>query len=157
MKKHLKKQLCLSKMSCLYISWETKDIKLTDNETVTLPALTRQKAPKHLYENYLVFCNDKDTDAAGESFPSISRGMFYEILTKITNGGEKMLTAVDYVTGVLVNDQVTLLQRIVDDLVSIDMKPVLSNYIAIMRTAIRFPCIIRGRGGWYTWNCLWTY
>ena len=54
--------------------------------------------------------------------------MFYEILSKITNGGEKILTAVDYVTGVLVNDQGTLLQRIVDDLVSIDMKPVLSNY-----------------------------
>ena len=63
--------------------------------------------------------------------------MFYEILTKITNGGEKMLTAVDYVTGVLVNDQVTLLQRIVDDLVSIDMKPVLSNYIAIMCTFLK--------------------
>ena len=119
------------------ISWGTKDIKLTDNETVTLPALTRQKAPKHLYDNYLAFCNDKDTGAAGKSFPSISRGMFYEILTKITNGGEKMLTAVDYVTGVLVNDQVTLLQRIVDDLVSIDMKPVLSNCIAIMRTFLK--------------------
>ena len=35
------------------------------------------------------------------------------------------------------NDQVTLLQRIVDDLVSIDMKPVLSNCIAIMRTFLK--------------------
>ena len=68
---------------------------VTDNETVTLPALTQQKAPKHLYDNYLAFCNDKDTDAAGESFLSISHGMFYEILTKITSGGEKMLTAVE--------------------------------------------------------------
>ena len=57
--------------------------------------------------------------------------MFFEILIKITSGGEKMLTAVDYVTG---NDQV---QRIVDDLVSIDTKPVLSNYIAIMRTFLK--------------------
>ena len=127
----------LSKDNVVPISWGTNYIKLTDNETVTLPVLIRQKAPKHLYDNYLAFCNDKDTDAAGESFPSISRGMYYEILTKITNGGEEMLTAVDYVTGVLVNDQVTLLQRIVDDLVSIDMKPVLSNYIAIMRTFLK--------------------
>ena len=37
---------------------------------------------------------------------------------------KEILTAVDYMTEVLVNDQVTLLQRIVDDLVSIDMKPV---------------------------------
>ena len=94
----------LSKDNVVPISWGTKDIKLTDNETVTLPALTRQKTPKHLYDNYLAFCNNKDTDAAGESFPSISRGIFYEILSKVTSGGEKMLTAVDYVTGVLVND-----------------------------------------------------
>ena len=42
----------LSKDNVVPISWGTKDIKLTDNETVTLPALTRQKTPKHLYDNY---------------------------------------------------------------------------------------------------------
>ena len=69
----------LAKDNVVPISWGTKDIKLTDNETVTLPALTRQKAPKHLYDNYLAFCNDKDTDAAGESFPSILVACFTRI------------------------------------------------------------------------------
>ena len=31
-----------SKDDVLPISWETKDIKLTDNETITLPALTHK-------------------------------------------------------------------------------------------------------------------
>ena len=68
---------------------------------------------------------------------SIPRARFYEILRNITAGGEKMLCAVDYVTGVLVNDQVTLLQRIVDDIVGAEKKPVLTNYITIMRIFLK--------------------
>ena len=99
----------LSKDDVMPLSWGTKAIKLTDNEKITLPALTLQNTPKHLYDNlYLAFCIDKDTDAAGESFPSISCGMIYEIRRKIRSGGEKILTAVDYVTGVIGNDQVPL-------------------------------------------------
>lgn len=46
----------------------------------------------------------------------ISRGSFYSIVSAITCGGEKLMTAVDCVTGVLVNDPVSRLQKIVDDL-----------------------------------------
>lgn len=43
-----------------------------------------------------------------------------------------MLAAVDYVTGSLVNDQATLLQHIIDDLLGADMIPVMTNYIEIV-------------------------
>ena len=43
-------------------------------------------------------CSERGTNsAAGDSHLSISRGKFYEI--NITAGGEKILCAVDYVTG----------------------------------------------------------
>ena len=58
-----------------------------------------------MYENYMALCSERGTNsAAGDSLLSISRGKFYEILRNITAGGEKILCAVDYVTGVLVND-----------------------------------------------------
>ena len=44
-----------------------------------------------------------------------------------------MLAAVvHYVTGSLVNDQATLLQHIIDDLLGADMIPVMTNYIEIV-------------------------
>ena len=112
----------------LFIPPITKQIKL--EETVILPSLTRRNSPKHMYENYMALCSERGTNsAAGDLCQSISPGKFYEILGKITAGEEKMLCAVDYVSGVLVNDQITLLQRTVDDIVDAEKKPMLTNNI----------------------------
>ena len=87
-----------------------------------------------MYENCMALCSERGTNSAGgDSCQSISRGKFYEILGKITAGGEKIqLCAVDYVSGGFVNDQITLLQRIVDDIVDAEKRPMLTNYITIM-------------------------
>ena len=128
----------LSKDNVTPISWGTKQIKLSDAGTVTLPSLTRRNSPRHMYENYMALCSERGTNsAADDSHLSISWGKFYEILRQKTAGGEKMLSAVNYVTRVLVNDQVTLLQRIVDDIVDTEKKPVLTNYITIMRIFLK--------------------
>ena len=120
------------------ISWGTKEIKLSNEETITLPSLTRRKSPKHIYEGYLAWCNEREINSSiDDPCQCISCGKFYEILGQITAGGEKMLAAVDYVTGSLVNDQVTLLQRIIDDLLDADLIPVMTNYIAIMRIFLK--------------------
>eukprot|EP00731_Ephydatia_muelleri_P007924 Em0004g262a len=82
----------LSKDNVTPISWGTKQIKLSDAETVTLPCLTRRNSPRHMYENYMALCSERGTNsAAGDSHLSISRGKFYEILRNITAGGEKIL------------------------------------------------------------------
>ena len=63
------------------ISWGTKQMKLSDAETVTLPSLTCRNSPRHMYENYMALCSERGTNsAAGDSCLSISRGTFYEIL-----------------------------------------------------------------------------
>ena len=90
----------LSKDNVTPISWGTKQIKLTDEETVTLPSLIRRNSPRHMYENYMALCSERGTNsAAGDLCQSISQGQFYEILGNITAGGEKMLCAVDCFRG----------------------------------------------------------
>ena len=89
-------------------NYRCKQISLASNENVTLPALRRRKTAKQLFENYIAFGQENSVYA-------ISRGSFYEVLKTLTSREEKLLSAVDYVTGVLVHDQVSLLQRICDE------------------------------------------
>lgn len=89
------------------LSWGEKVVELSPYERVVLPSLRRRKTMLDLYRSYINVHNDK----AGR----LGRTSFYELAAAITSRGERMLTAVDYVTGVLVNDTVELLQTISDD------------------------------------------
>eukprot|EP00049_Salpingoeca_infusionum_P016221 m.329274 g.329274 ORF g.329274 m.329274 type:complete len:305 (+) comp16036_c0_seq18:1172-2086(+) len=47
--------------------------------------------------------------------PHISRASFHRVVQAVTSGNQKVLLAVDYVTGCLVNDPVDVLRKIVQD------------------------------------------
>ena len=64
----------------------------------------------------------------------LGRSTFYRIVKEITGGEEKMFTAVDYVTGVLVHDSIEMLQKISDDFVHNNVdKVTLSRQLELVR------------------------
>ena len=64
----------------------------------------------------------------------LGRSTFYRIVKEITGGEEKIFTAVDYVTGVLVHDSIEMLQKISDDFIQNNVdKVTLSRQLELVR------------------------
>jgi len=89
------------------LSWGQKKVNLDEFKTVELPSLTRCVPEKLIYDAYISSIQSR-----------VSQGTFFNILSAITNGNQKLLTAVDYVTGTLINDTTKTLMHIVDDFIS---------------------------------------
>jgi hypothetical protein len=85
-------------------------VQLSRARTVSasLPALKRRKTLLDLLCAYI--------NAHKVKADSVGRSQFHKLAAAITSRGERMLTAVDYVTAVLVHDTVELMQTISDDL-----------------------------------------
>jgi hypothetical protein len=68
----------------------------------------------------------------------LSRGSFYTIASTLTSGDEKLLTAVDYVTGILVHDPVDVLQDMVEDFSpNTARRDELTRHLEIARTFLK--------------------
>ncbi|KNC74732.1 hypothetical protein SARC_12728 [Sphaeroforma arctica JP610] len=100
-------QFILSEENVCLISWGTKSLRIGRNEIVTLPTLTRRKPAQVLYKDYLVSADEDE---------QIGKTSFMKVVLSITNNDEKLITAVDYVTGCLVTDVVDTMQTILEDL-----------------------------------------
>ena len=116
----------LSPVNVGVLSWGTKVVKLSEQESVTLPCVTRRKTRKHMFDDY---CKVFERQAQ-----ILGRSTFYRIVKEITGGEEKIFTAVDYVTGVLVHDSIEMLQKISDDFVHNNVdKVTLSRQLELVR------------------------
>lgn len=86
------------------LSWGVNPVKLSKTEIVTLPSFVRRHTIKTLHDVYeRTFQKDR-----------VTRATFYRVVKKVTKKGEKLLAAVDYVTGVLVTDPVAGIQNVID-------------------------------------------
>ena len=68
-----------------------------------LPCVTHHKTRKHMFDDY---CKVFERQAK-----ILGRSTFYQIMKEITGSEEKIFTAVDYVTGVLVHDSIEMCRR----------------------------------------------
>ena len=119
--------LCQENISTL--SWGHRTIQLSATESVQLPALVRRKTPKVLYASY---CENIPLDQ------QIGRTSFHEIVKILAPAGDRLLTAVDYVTGVLVNDQFDILQDILERFAkSEDILKTLTWYSTLSRNFLK--------------------
>ena len=120
----------LSPVNVGVLSWGTKVVKLSEQESVTLPCVTRRKTQKHMFDDY---CKVFERQAK-----ILGRSTFYQIMKEITGGEEKIFTAVDYVTGVLVHDSIEMLQKISDNFVHNNVdKVTLSRQLELVRNFIK--------------------
>ena len=120
----------LSPVNVGVLSWGMKNVKLSEQESVTLPCVTRRKTRKHMFDDY---CKVFERQAN-----ILGRSTFYRIVKEITGGEEKIFTAVDYVTGVLVHDSIEMLQKISDDFVHNNVdKVTLSRQLELVRNSFK--------------------
>ena len=93
---------------CLF-SWGTRSITAGDTTVSNFPSCARKKLPKQMYVDYV---------QAKKEEKLISCSRFYDFVNLLTVDNERVVRAVDYVQGMLLNDPCTLLQRIIDELIS---------------------------------------
>ena len=110
----------LSEKNIGALSWGTKEVKLDNIEIIVVPKFIRRRQRNYIYKEYFKLCTDElDTNGevvrAAKLAGPLGRSMFYEVIKLITSGEERLFTAVEYCTGILVNDPTQLLQRIIDD------------------------------------------
>ena len=93
------------------VSWGTKLVLVQSTGEVTLPKLTR-KTP--IYNMYLLY-----KDLVKDDSEKLKFTLFYCIIRILTSNDESMLSSIDYVTGLLVNETSETLQDIIDSLTNI--------------------------------------
>lgn len=122
-------QFLLDKKNVSPLSWGMKNVKLEKDETVPLPKLTRHRSRDEIWRSYV-----KHTE--GDS-GRVGRSTFYRLMKVITSREEKMMTSVDYVVGILVNEPIEIMQSIVDDFTSGQKKEELTEYLAVARNFLK--------------------
>ena len=99
----------LSENNVVSISYGTKKVKLSKYEIIELPSLTRKRSMHDIFKAYI--------ESMNETEKSISRASMFKIMGHLTNHDEAVLTAIDYVTAVLINEPCELLQDIIEKVI----------------------------------------
>lgn len=84
-----------------FLSWGSKRVKV-DGQVYEVPAILRRRDISLIFEQYI----------KAAPHPQVSRASFYRLCGVLTHGAVQSRRAVDYVTGILVNDTVDTLNRI---------------------------------------------
>ena len=100
----------LDKENITTVSWGNIDIVLSEAETVVLPKITRRTSSKVLWDRYLEYHLAND-------LPCVKKRIFYAIMKMITRSDQKILSSVDYVQSLLVNDSIENLQCMIDEII----------------------------------------
>ena len=99
----------LSENNVVSISYGTKKVKLSKYEIIELPSLTRKRSMHDIFKAYM--------GTMKENEKSLSRASMFNLMGHLTNQDEAVLTAIDYVTAVLINEPCELLQDIIDKVI----------------------------------------
>ena len=85
-----------------YLAWGTKDLVI-DGVNYPFPRLSRRKTLIRIWKDFISWCNMRR---------HIGKTSFFNILNELTCDSTRIVRAVDYVTGFLVNDTINNLSRI---------------------------------------------
>lgn len=139
----LKFLLSLKHVSML--SWGEKKVRLDTWETVKLPVLTRRLTPKLMWMAYkkwaagnLRLPGDEPPAEEADALPAgLGRSSFLKVVRAVTGHNEKLLCAVDYVTGTLVNDPMRMLRRIAGDFSAGDTRTKLLLHLDLVKNFLK--------------------
>lgn len=93
------------------LSWGSKSVKV-DGKWTTLPAVMRRKTMEHMFRDYKIFIENKESRGEIISKP-LGRSAFLEICDSVTRGMQKRKAAVDYVLGALAYDNLRVALNVV--------------------------------------------
>jgi len=83
------------------LSWGYRKMKLAVNEVVELPALVRLADIQMLYQSYKQCINP------------LGRSTFFKVMKSATKGSNKIVTAIDYCSGILLSEPMGVVQDII--------------------------------------------
>ena len=101
-------EFILSPENIVTRSYGVKDVTISKHETIRLPRIQRTKSRKMIINEYI------EHASRNTSVQMLSKTSMYYILNEITSSDVKTICAVDYVSTILVNDTVEVLQNIID-------------------------------------------
>jgi hypothetical protein len=109
------------------LSWGKKMVPLSNNGiAVEIPRLIRMCDGEAMWNLY---------EGATLTSKKVGRTTFTNVVRVLTSDSEKLVRAVDYVSGTLINDNVQVLQKIIDTLLSGDDR--LSRLLEILRNFLK--------------------
>lgn len=119
----------LSPQNTQILAWGERQITV-GLKKVSLPKITRKRIPKYIYDGYLEHVqNDSE---------SLKRTKMYEIIGAITANDMKAATAVDYATGVLVNDNCDRLEKILETINDHEMQFEMQKKLKTLCTIVKY-------------------
>ena len=100
----------LSDDNCVQISWGTKKVKLRNGQIIkNFPRLMRKKTRKLLWKEYFHITENTATKTR------VGRTLFYEVCNALTDCDPRILSAVDYVSTKLINENIEMMQEDTED------------------------------------------
>ena len=103
-------QFLLRDSNICVLSWGTKKIKLSANEAVILASLARKKLVTALLEEYFALCEREGRSKENRLGETSAR----KVISLVTNGQKRALSAVNYLLGELIYDNFVLVERIIE-------------------------------------------
>ena len=119
----------LSDANVASVSWGSKVVLTQSLGEVTLPKLTRKTPIHNMYLKYKHFTKDDDDRLKSTSF--------YSLCNIFSTNDDAMLSSIDYVTGLLVNETCETLQDIVERLVPIESRTECSTFITVAKNFMK--------------------
>ena len=98
----------LSEHNVVARSYGTITVKLSQREIIEIPCLMRKKTRSDIYRDYVNLTENDES--------CISRTTLFELMNHLTQDDQSMLSAIDYVSSILVNEPCETLQDIIDRL-----------------------------------------
>ena len=122
----------LSNENVSFLSWGTKRIML-DGVVTHFPAITRKKSRSQMFAKYLI-----DNTVKTQTRIPINRTNFLKLASALTHKDQKLRRAVDYVTGFLVNDNFSTIQRLIDSFFLPTKKKEIGEEIELARRYLKY-------------------
>ena len=110
-------------------SYGQHNVILGKTEIITFPNIMRRQNKTSIFKAYLNETKDDDN--------KLARNTMFQIMNSITTTDEKVLSAIDYVTSILVNDTCETLHNIVDKFITLQDQQVATSLILATKTFLK--------------------
>ena len=111
------------------VSWGSKVVLSQSIGHVTLLKLTRKTPIHHMYVKYKELIKNDDDRLKSTSF--------YNICNILSTNDDAMLSSIDYVSGLLVNETCETLQEIVERLIPTEFQTKCTKFISIAKNFMK--------------------
>jgi hypothetical protein len=125
-------EFLLSQENVGALSWGSKTVNVSGNRR-EFPCLTLKRGVQTIWKSYDKACKIADLQREQR----LGRSTIYKLAKMLTAGEERLVTSVDYVTGVLVNDTVQMLQRVISELCPKESVAELTKFLGLCRNFLK--------------------